>query len=91
MVTVLHNQSLLDISIQAYGSIAYSFELALANGLSITSVLEPGQQLEVPELQTATADIRDYYAAHGVRPATAIKDKDLPPSGDSCNYCKLFE
>lgn len=91
MVTVLHNQSLLDISIQVYGSIAQAFDLALANRLSITSVLEPGQVLETPELETENADIRDYYAANGIKPATAIKDEHRPSNGDSCNYCKLFE
>jgi hypothetical protein len=91
MVTVSNNQSLLDISIQVYGSIAQAFDLALANGLSITSVLEPGQVLETPDLETENADIRDYYAANGIKPATAIRDKERPSNGDSCNYCKLFE
>jgi len=90
MVTVLHNQSLFDISIQVYGSIAYVFDLALANGLSITSDLVPGQQIEVPEIEVESTSIRDYYAANGIKPATAIIEENLPTEGD-CNYCKLFE
>ncbi len=90
MLTVLHNQSLFDISIQVYGSIAYVFDLALANGLSITSDLVPGQQIEVPEIEVESTSIRDYYAANGIKPATAIIEENLPNEGD-CNYCKLFE
>ncbi|MEO2064501.1 MAG: LysM domain-containing protein [Christiangramia sp.] len=90
MVTVSNNQSLFDIAIQVYGSVKYAFDLALANGLSITSDLAPGDQLEVPELETDHLDIRDYYAANGIRPATAITADQLPQEGD-CNYCKLFE
>jgi len=90
MLTVLHNQSLFDISIQVYGSIAYVFDLALANGLSITSDLVPGQQIEVPEIDVESTSIRDYYAANGIKPATAIIEENLPNEGD-CNYCKLFE
>lgn len=91
MVTVLHNQSLFDISIQVYGSISYVFDLALANGLSITSDLEPGQQIEVPKIEVENTSIRDYYAANGIKPATAIDDQDNDDQGESCNYCKLFE
>ena len=90
MITALHNQSLFDISIQVYGSIAYVFELALANGLSITSDLVPGQIIEVPEIEVESTSIRDYYAANGIKPATAIIEENLPTEGD-CNYCKLFE
>ena len=91
MITVLHNQSLFDIAIQAYGNVSYAFDLALANGLSITSVLTVGQELEIPELETNNSDIRDYYAAHGIKPATAIDDQDGDSQGENCNYCKLFE
>lgn len=90
MVTVSNNQSLFDIAIQVYGSVKYAFDLALANGLSITSDLAPGDQLEVPEIETDQVDIRDYYAANGIKPATAITADQLPKEGD-CNYCKLFE
>lgn len=90
MVTVSNNQSLFDIAIQVYGSVKYAFDLALANGLSITSDLAPGDQLEMPEIETDEVDIRDYYAANGIKPATAITADQLPQEGD-CNYCKLFE
>lgn len=92
MITILHNQSLFDIAIQVYGSVRYSFDLALANGLSITSDLEPGQKIEVPGLEVESRGIQNYYAANGIKPATAIRMEDIAgePSG-GCNYCELFE
>jgi len=90
MVIALNNQSLFDISIQVYGTVAYVFDLALANGLSITSDLVAGQEIEVPELEVESKGVQQYYLANGIKPATAIIKEDLPIEGD-CNYCKLFE
>jgi len=90
MVIALNNQSLFDISIQVYGTVAYVFDLALANGLSITSELVAGQEIEVPELEVESKGVQQYYLANGIKPATAIIKEDLPIEGD-CNYCKLFE
>lgn len=92
IVTAVNGQSLFDLAIQLYGSVKYVFELAMANGLSITQELEPGQLLEVPELETENNGIKDYYAANGIKPATAIRDEDITGTpGGACNYCKLFE
>ncbi|MCH4824304.1 hypothetical protein ML462_14100 [Gramella lutea] len=89
-IQALYRQSLFDLSIQTYGSVAYVFDLALANGLSITSVLEPGQHIEAPEIEVESTDIQNYYQSHGIKPATAI-ETELLETEDDCNYCKLFE
>jgi len=90
VITALNNQSLFDIAIQVYGSVKYVFDLALANGLSITYVLEPGQHIEAPEINVESNDIQNYYMSNGIKPATAITADQLPQEGN-CNYCKLFE
>lgn len=95
-ITALHNQSLFDLAIQVFGSVAYAFELALANGLSITSDLEPGQLITLPNSsplgRSGGASIANYYAANGIKPATALRPEDVATGdNDSCNYCKLFE
>lgn len=71
-ITVLHNQSLLDVMLQHTGSLASIFDVAMANGLSITSDLTPGQLLEIPKGVETDKDILNYYAAKKVQPATAI-------------------
>ena len=45
-VVALDGQSLVDISIQVYGSAEGVFILARENGLEVTDVLKPGQVLE---------------------------------------------
>lgn len=68
---VLHNQSLLDLCLQHTGSIAGVFELAQANGLSITDDLEAGNALEVADSLIKDKDILSYYTAKNIQPATA--------------------
>lgn len=45
-VVVLDGQSLVDISIQVYGSAEGRFHTRNENGLEVTDVLKPGQVLE---------------------------------------------
>lgn len=79
-VTVLHNQSLLDIAVQEYGNAKAVFELALANGIAVTDRLEAGQFLTLPIDAPADRDIVRYYQGRKLRPATGtplIAEKDL--------------
>lgn len=72
MATVLHNQSLLDFAIQHTGSAQNAFEIAMANGISITDQLTAGTELTVPESVVMDVDIRNYYQSKAIQPATAI-------------------
>ncbi|MDR3133220.1 MAG: hypothetical protein LBU42_04265 [Prevotellaceae bacterium] len=74
-VRVLNGQSLFDIAIQAAGSVEAVFDIALASGLSITDELISGAALAVPAV--AGRKVADYYAANGIRPATAIGAQDI--------------
>lgn len=77
-VTVLNNQSLNDLAIQEYGSIDGVMQLAVANGLSITDALKPGQVLEVPDFD-GSADTVRYYKANALKPSSAVaEDFDIP-------------
>jgi hypothetical protein len=58
---VLHNQSLLDISLQNNGTVMSVFELAHKNGISITEALTPGQNIEVPERGAIDTTIVTFY------------------------------
>lgn len=71
-ITVLHNQSLLDIAIQHTGDVTNAFALAVANGISVTDDLQPGADLVIPDDITTDADILNYYSAKGLQPATGI-------------------
>ena len=77
-ITVLHNQSLLDLALQHTGTIESIFELAEANSLNITDEVQAGANLTVPLLGKGArnADILAYYTAKNLQPATAFSKED---------------
>ncbi|WP_407512763.1 hypothetical protein [Elizabethkingia miricola] len=86
-VTVLHNQSLLDIAIQATGKAENAIFIAIANKISITDDLEPGTELLIPEV-SEDLDVKNYYRAKNVHPATAMKTAGINyPEG--INYWEI--
>jgi hypothetical protein len=73
-VKVLNGQSLFDLAIQVAGSVEAVFDIALANGISITDELRPGTVLTIPAV--VGRQVADYYAANGICPATALSASD---------------
>lgn len=67
-VMVKERQTLLDIALQTSGSVEAVMELAIANGRSVTAVLEDGDELTVAGVADAT--VVERYAVEGVCPAT---------------------
>lgn len=85
--TVLHNQSLLDIAIQATGKAENAILIAVANNISITDDLEPGTELIIPDVPM-DLDVIAYYRAKNIQPATAIKTEEINyPEG--INYWEI--
>ena len=77
MITVLSNQSLLDIAIQEDGNVLAAFEWALANGISITEELVPGQKLIVPSSVNRDNDIAQYFKSKTAKCIKCRSDGDL--------------
>ncbi len=77
MITVLNNQSLLDIAVQYTGTIENAFKIAVANGLSLTDELEPGAQLIIPADVEKNSDVVNYFSAKGIQPATGLTENEL--------------
>jgi hypothetical protein len=67
----MRGQWLADIAIQEYGNLEAAMEIALANGISLTELLAPEQDLLLPELEKQTKVV-SYYRAKKVRPATEL-------------------
>ena len=81
-VTVADRQSLFDISLQVCGSIEAVFELAEANGLSITDTLVPGQVIEYSADSIRDKLVVQHYANNHVVPSTAITEESkIMPEG----------
>lgn len=80
---VQQGQSLMDISIEKCGSVTALFELALANGLSITDDVEVGTTLQLPI--PTNAAVKQYFENKGIVPATieaaAKQFENLNPQG----------
>ena len=75
-ITVLHNQSLLDLALQHTGSIESVFELAEANNLNITDDVQAGAPLYLGEGLGVRNEILNYYTAKNLQPATAFSKED---------------
>ncbi len=70
-IRVLHKQNLLDISIQHTGTIENCFKIAVANGLSVSDEIVPGQELIIPNDIKIDTQILNYYQSKEIQPATA--------------------
>ena len=87
-VIVSDGQTLLDIALQELGTVEAAFNLADANGLTITTALAAGQSLTVPVSAAASAELATYYASRGhrVNTGSGLLDSIItppPPAGAS--------
>lgn len=71
-VIVLHNQTLLDISIQATGTPENALWIALQNGLVPSDEIKAGSVLEISSNLINDEDIKRYYKANNILPATGV-------------------
>lgn len=79
MITILHNQSLLDLAVQHTGAVESVFAIAVANGLSLTDDLPAGAEIQLPDNVNKDSDVLNYYSAKRLQPATAVI---LPPEAE---------
>lgn len=68
--TVLYNQTLADITLQATGDLEQWFAVALLNGLGITDAIEAGEEMLSPEPDGNKRALAFRLQARDNRPAT---------------------
>ena len=73
-IIVLNSQSLFDIAIQHTGNVMNAFLIAQANNLSITALLVAGSKLIIPGTVEMNNDVKGYYAAKKIQPATGTTE-----------------
>lgn len=78
MINVLSHQSLLDIAIQESGSVLAAIDWAVANGVSITDELVPGQKINSVDSQYKNTDVANYLKSKGQNIATDNIIKQIP-------------
>jgi hypothetical protein len=76
MIQVSAGQSLIDVCLQELGSLSALFDLADANGIPITALLQPGQLLQVPASALSRPEVAAYYAQR--RQRVNVPDPQLP-------------
>jgi hypothetical protein len=76
-ITVLNNQSLLDIAIQTTGKSENFLQIAMENNLVPTEPIAPGTILTIPAAIEKDDAIVKYYKANNIVPATALTEELL--------------
>lgn len=76
-VTVLNNQSLLDVAIRHCGTIEAVTDIALLNGISITKELIPGQSLDLPSKDYGSQEVINFFVNNKMDPATALTQENI--------------
>ncbi len=84
--TILHNQSFADFALHHCGIIDALFDLAIANGKSITDDINPGTVLEVPDGATKAEDIVAFYILKKHTPACGFEGNKLPVKPTGIGY-----
>ncbi|MGV0830335.1 hypothetical protein ACTS9C_16030 [Empedobacter brevis] len=74
-IKILHNQTLLDIAIQQYGSATMAIDLAIENNLSLTDNNEVGTPLITETKDVETRLIAEYFQNKGLKPATQLTEE----------------
>lgn len=65
VIRVIERQSLFDIAIQEGGLLEAVMDLAPLNGISITDILDVGQELIIDEVRDR--DVYDYFANRSLK------------------------
>lgn len=85
IVTVLNNQTLIDITMQELGDVERLFELAVLNGVSITGDLQAGSTIVVPDFDLSKRNTVRIFSDKSLAPASEddgdTNDIMLPPGG----------
>ncbi|MEG3977312.1 hypothetical protein QT970_22205 [Microcoleus sp. herbarium8] len=83
-ITVLDNQTLMDVAIRHCGTIEALTDIAILNNISITAELVAGQSIEMPNKDYGFQEVVNYFTVNKVNPATALTDEDSAVTeGDS--------
>jgi hypothetical protein len=69
LIKVKNTQNIFDVSIIHQGSIEAVFEISRNNNVSVSDIIEPGTELEVPDVPRNKAVV-EYYKNNEIESAT---------------------
>lgn len=85
-IIISEKQTLLDIAIQETGSLESVFEIAEANGLVVSDILEPGLELKIPGGLIIDTDVFSFFQSNGLFPANGYSDDELQEKFDGIDF-----
>jgi hypothetical protein len=88
-ITVLPNQSLLDIAVQHTGSVYNTFAIAAANNIAITDDLITGSLLVIPDTVQEDKFVMNEYLLKSIEPATGITDPSVIPPEKGIGWMQI--
>ncbi|AZA84790.1 hypothetical protein C1637_18585 [Chryseobacterium lactis] len=90
-IKVLNRQSILDISIQYTGDVQKCFDIAIANGMSVSDLLASGTQLIIPDEIEKNPDVINYYTSRLIKPATGttLEQENQLPTLKGIGYMQI--
>lgn len=88
-ITVLHNQSFLDIAIQHTGIVFNAFQIALFNNMAISDTLVSGTDLVIPDDIERDTDVLQYYELNNLQPSTALQNLSGIDDGKGIGWMKV--
>lgn len=76
-ITVLHNQSLLDIAIQYTGNVGNSVYIAMFNNLAPSEQLRSGTVINIPDDLAIEKSMVDYFKIRQHPPIATISNNEV--------------
>lgn len=90
-ITVLHNQSVLDVAIQHTGSVLNAFSIAAANNMAVSDMLTAGSTVFIPGTVINDPDILGLFKNNDLKPATSITDMSVVPSEKGIGWMQIVK
>jgi len=70
MAEILKGQCLFDIAIQETGTVENTIEIAVGNNMSVTDMLVPLANIDIPDSVDMESKVYKYYKALNLKPAS---------------------
>lgn len=68
-------QTLIDIALVLTGDADMAYDIAKENGMNVSDMPTPGVEITYSG-NAVNKQVFDYYASHGINPATGVTDKE---------------
>ncbi len=97
MAINLNNQSVLDLSVQHFGSLSAVVEMCVLNDYSLDEIITPGQTVKLAKTDYGFDKTAAYFRANKIEPATAFLSWQFESlgaadfEGDRTDFLNEFE